>query len=94
MSVKLIRLISGEFLMADVESDLNSLESVTLRDPVVLMLSKESVGLAPFNPFGTEDTLVINGQHVLYVTEPQEDLLSEYNRAFSRIQIASASLLQ
>ena len=94
MHIKVIRLVTGEFLMADVESDLNDLSSLTLRDPVVLMLSKESVGLASFNPFGTDDTIILNGQHILYVTQPQDDLLAEYTRAFSRIQIAAANTLQ
>lgn len=92
MSYKIIRLMSGEFLMADVEAD--SGDTLTLRDPVILVISKESVGFAAFNPFGTDDTIVLNAQHVLYTTHPQDDLVEEYTRIFSRIQIASANTLQ
>ena len=91
MSYKIIRLMSGEFLMADVEADTG--DTLTLRDPVILMISKESVGFAAFNPFGVDDTSVLNAQHVLYTTQPQEDLVAEYTRIFSRIQIASSDII-
>lgn len=92
MNIKLIRLVTGEFLMADVESE-NDV-SITLRDPVILMIGKEQVGFAAFNPFGVEDTIVMNSMHVLYDTTPQDDLIAEYTRVFSRIQIAPANTLQ
>lgn len=91
MSYKIIRLSTGEFLMADVEADTG--DSLTLRDPVVLMVTKEAVGFAAFNPFGVDDTIVLNAQHVLYTTIPQDDLVAEYTRIFSRIQVASADII-
>lgn len=92
MSYKIIRLSTGEFLMADVETDTG--DSLVLRDPVVLMITKEEVGFAAFNPFGVDDTIILNAQHVLYTTDPQDDLVAEYTRIFSRIQIAAANTLQ
>lgn len=91
MSYKIIRLSTGEFLMADVETDTG--DSLVLRDPVVLMITKEAVGFAPFNPLGVDDTIILNAQHVLYTTDPQDDLVAEYTRIFSRIQVASADII-
>lgn len=94
MNIKLIRLVTGEFIMADVEA--NNGDTLALRDPVILMIGKEKVllGFAAFNPFGAEDTVVMNAIHVLYEVTPQDDLVAEYTRVFSRIQIAPANTLQ
>lgn len=92
MNIKLIRLVTGEFIMADVEA--NNGDTLALRDPVILMIGKEQVGFAAFNPFGAEDTVVMNAIHVLYEVTPQDDLVAEYTRVFSRIQIAPANTLQ
>lgn len=93
MSIKLIRLITGEFLMADIEAENG--DTMQLRDAVILLVGKENVGFTHLNPFGNDpENTTVNQVHVLFTAEPAEDLLAEYNRIFSRIQIAPANTLQ
>lgn len=92
MSIKLIRLITGEFLMADIEADTG--DTMQLRDAVILLIGKENVGFTHLNPFGNDpENTTVNAQHVLFTAEPAEDILKEYSRIFSRIQVAPASAI-
>lgn len=94
MNISLLRLITNEFVLADIESESESNGTMTLRDPVVMMIGKDQVGFAQFNPFGVEDTIELYTHNIIYRTKPSEDLVAEYTRVFSRIQIAPANAIQ
>lgn len=82
MSAKIIRLQSGEELLATVErrDDYSyKLTNVT----IILPTQSGSIQLAPFMPYAKlEDGLIIDEAKVFFITEPQDDLGDHHAEAF------------
>jgi hypothetical protein len=80
MATKLIRLVTGEMLMAGFEA---SEDIVTLKKPaMIVMVDKNSVGMVPWIPFSDEDSVEIAGDKIMYVTNPNKELANEYSMNF------------
>jgi len=90
--IKLIKLTSGEEILAKVVSQSECawvLDDVT---SVVMHPTKDgtmSVGFAPFMPYN-EGTISLWATSIALVAEPNQQLKSEHTRIFSGIEIAPA----
>ena len=93
-NIKLLRLISGEEILGDVEHKLVEVATGLLepayiiKDPAVLRwVPREDDPKVPklvmvsLIPHSDEDSVTINERHVLFEITPIEELLSEYNNA-------------
>lgn len=95
--LKLLKMISGEELLAEI-TDENSTH-ITIKNPVrvVVMPSRErgnpSVGFAPWADFSTEKTFTIHKAHVIVTMTPVDAFVREYQGMFSGIIRAPASQL-
>lgn len=92
MSVKLVRLLNGEDLIADVSQTSPIPSSISLKNPVriVVMPNKldpktPNIGLAPWSEFSSDKTFEIDKSHVLCIMEPIDDFRNNYNSMFSGI---------
>jgi hypothetical protein len=91
-NIKIIKLISSEEIIADVDQG----ASVTLvSDPALIVYQRGEkgmgCGLAPYMAF-TEGKIEINNHAIAAIAVPQQDLINEYNRIFgSGIVVASAN---
>lgn len=96
MTVNMYKLTSGEDIIGTVISE--GSDSIVLDDVVSLVYhptgqqGQMSVGFAPFMPH-SEGTVALRNAAIAVATTPKAEMLSEYNRIFSKIQIASASML-
>lgn len=95
MAVKLYKLSSGEEIIGDVRSTNDT--SVILNDVVLIVYSQNKEGdmatnFAPFLPFADKD-ISINLNTVCATADVKANLLSEYSRIFSKIQIAPAGTI-
>lgn len=93
--IKLFKLNSGEEIIANQLAVTDT--STTVEDAVSLVYQqvdegRMSIGFAPFMP-QAEGEISIWHTAVACVANPKETLLAEYNRVFSKIQIAPASAL-
>jgi len=93
--VKLYRLVSGEEILATVVG--TTPDYIEIKDSVVLVYQraaedKMSVGFAPFMPYATGN-VTLYSRSIESVATCSDQLLGEYNRVFSKIQIAPASML-
>lgn len=92
---KLIRLINGEEIIASIVSENeNTLE---IDDAVVLVYTpqegaKMTAGFAPYMPYA-EGNITLYTRTIASVSAVQDNLLAEFNRIFSKIQVASPSVL-
>jgi hypothetical protein len=99
-SVKLVKLVTGEEILCSViESNdtyiINECVAVVLQpgaqDP---MTGKSQMAFA-FMPWGTmvKDNIRIDVDKVIYVEDPEEQVLEHYNKMFSKIQVPPKGLV-
>jgi hypothetical protein len=85
-NVRVVKLISGEDIIADV-SELEDGSLVVLKKPMQIMLvpngpSNFGIGLAPFCPYAKDSLIPIRGGAVISIFEPETDMLNEYNSRY------------
>ena len=85
MKIKLLRLVSGEELIAEVVN--SSEDSYTLKDAIVMIQAGEGrIGFLPFVPYTeAKDGISIRKQDVMFVVDPIEDLIDQFRQARSGI---------
>ena len=82
MFAKIIRLQSGEELVANVE-DLQTGAYKLTNVTILLPTQSGSIQLAPFMPYAKiEDGLTIDGSKVFFIVEPHEDLAKYHKELF------------
>ena len=73
MNVKLIKMWSGEDVIADLIKETD--DSIVIQNPIVVVPSGQQgqVGLAPWSPLlkGKDTELEVNRGYVVYINEPQ-----------------------
>lgn len=93
MNVKLIRLNTGEDVIADLISETQN--SLVLSNPIVAVPSgRGELGFAPWSPLLSKDVkeITINKHYVVYVSETQDQIVEQYNQIFSPIITPSKQL--
>jgi len=87
MNVKLIRMWSGEDVIADVISESDN--SITLQNPIFAVPSGdgENIRFAPWSPLlkGRNSELEITKAYMVYMTETQDEIVDQYNQMFAPI---------
>jgi len=94
MNVKLIRMWSGEDVIADLVGDLT--DTIVIRNPIVAIPAGQGqMGFAPWSPLLKEKNIdvEVTKKYVVYVNEPQEDIADQYQQMFSTIQTPSKKLI-
>ena len=97
-NVVLYRLCNGDEVIADSSTQNLSQEpgTIAISDAVALVYHQTdkgvSVGFAPFMPQSNGDIKLYKSD-ISAVSTPNEQVLKEYNRIFSKIEIAPAGLI-
>ena len=94
MNVKLIRMWSGEDVVADVVKE--NEDSIVFINPIVAVPTGQGqMGFAPWSPLLKEKgiELEIPRNYVVYISEPQDTTVEGYTNMFSTIQTPSKSLI-
>jgi len=86
MNVKLIRMWSGEDVIADLigEND----DTITIVNPIVAIPAGQGqMGFAPWSPLlkGKGEEIEVKKSYVVYVAETQEEIEDQYGQMFSTI---------
>lgn len=77
--VKLLKLITGEEVIASVSKD----EKMThLKNPARIAIMNDGVRLLPFSLFSKGDSISLKNEHVMFETEVEDELLNGYNSQF------------
>lgn len=80
MSVKLLRLTTGEMLLADVTIEKNA---YTLKKPAwIAQVKAGEFALVPWLPLAKDDVVTIDGDKIIYCLEPETGIANEYSTGF------------
>lgn len=95
MTVKVVKLSTGEEVIADVTvepitQEINSY-FFKLKNPARLAITNQGAALMPFSPLSSDDEFVIHSNFVIYQSNPEQEVLNAYNAQFgSGIVIANS----
>ena len=94
MNVKLIRMWSGEDVVADLISE--NEDSVVITNPIVAIPSGQgNIGFAPWSPIhkaeGTE--IEVTKKYVVYITNTKDEIIEQYNEMYSSVVTPSKKRL-
>lgn len=91
MSVQIVRLSTGEELIAHVD---DGPVKYKLSDVAILIPTQEnSLGLAPFMAYGKFKELKLDPKDVMFMIDPVDGLLSQYQQMFQKIVTPSSSII-
>ena len=82
MSVKIVRLASGEEIVCSCEK---TKDGYTMKKPAILIpTGKGTLGLMPWLAYADlkSGSIEISEKFIVFVIDPQKELLNEYNTAF------------
>lgn len=94
MNVKLMRMWSGEDVVADLIEEKE--DSVVICNPIVAVPAGQGqMGFAPWSPLLKEkgEELEITKNYIVYIAETQEEIVGQYKNMFSIIQSPTKKLV-
>jgi len=82
INVKLIRIVTGEEVVAELVSETES--TITLKNGLVVLPTNTGVGFAPWATVIDQDNpeITVSKNHVVYIVSVQEDVANKYNEMF------------
>ena len=98
MNVKLIRMWSGEDVIADLIDDKSDMgeDVIVIVNPIVAIpAGNGQMGFAPWSPLlkGKNEELEVTKKYVVYIADPQEQIVDNYKDMFSVIKAPSKKLI-
>ena len=95
MNVKLIKMWTGEDVIADLIKETD--DTIVIINPIVVVPGGQQgqVGLAPWSPLlkGKDTELEVTKRYVVYINEPQEEFIDNYKQMFSPIATPPKKLI-
>lgn len=95
MNVKLIRMSSGEDLIANIIND-QERDIVVVENAIVgVPTGQGTLGFAPWSPMISkkEKEIAVDRRFVIYIAEPDEQIVEQYEQMFSNIVKPSKKLI-
>ena len=93
MTVKLIRMWSGEDVITDVVAETK--DYYTIENPIVAVPSPQEnrIAFAPWSPLVQKDTLDVIKRYTVYIADPQPDIVEQYNSMFGKLSTPTKKLI-
>ena len=84
---------SGEDVIADITKE--DTDSITITDPIVAVPSQRQgqIAFAPWSPLLQKDKLEVTRKYIVYIGDPQPDIIEQYNTMFSKISTPTKKLI-
>ena len=99
-NIKIIKLITGEELLAEVTISSPIPTSITMKNPVriVVMPNKldpktPNVGFAPWAEFSEDKSFELDKAHILAIINPIKEFVNQYNTMFGGLVVPSSNLI-
>ena len=93
MSINLIKMQSGEDVVAEIVNN-DERDVIVIRNPIVMVPQGQGqVGFAPWSPFLSDEVkeLSIRRSYTVYISEPKEEVVKNYNEIFSPIVLPNGT---
>ena len=95
MNVKLIKMWTGEDVIADLVRETD--DTVVITNPIMVVPAGQQgqIGLAPWSPIlkGKDTEIEVTRRYVVYINEPQEEIVSNYRQMFTGISTPTKKLI-
>ena len=94
MNVKLIRMWSGEDVIADLVEEKE--DYIVFCNPIVAVPTGQGqLGFAPWSPLlkGRDEELAITKEYIVYIADTQEEVVEQYKDMFSVLKTPSKKLV-
>ena len=95
MNVKLIKMWTGEDVIADLVRETD--DTVVITNPIMGGPAGQQgqIGLAPWSPIlkGKDTEIEVTRRYVVYINEPQEEIVSNYRQMFTGISTPTKKLI-
>ena len=93
MTVKLIRMWSGEDVITDVVE--KTTDYYIIENPIVAVPTQQQgqIGFAPWSPLLQKDKLEVTKKYLVYIGEPQAEIIEQYNTMFGKISQPTKKLI-
>ena len=94
MNIKLIRMWSGEDVVADLVDQKG--DSIVIVNPIVAIPQGQGqIGFAPWSPLlkGKNEEIELSRKYIVYIAETQTEIEEQYEQMFSLIQSPSKKLI-
>jgi hypothetical protein len=94
MNVKLMRMWSGEDVVADLIEEKE--DSVIFVNPIVAVpAGNGQMGFAPWAPLlkGKDEELEVTKKYIVYIADTQDEISDQYQQMFSVIQAPTKKLV-
>lgn len=87
--VKLIKLVTGEEIMGDVEGN-------EMENPVRVVITQQGVAMVPWCPFtkNKKITLLRLDINAIYIEDADDELANEYRGKFGGVTLATAGAIE
>ncbi len=86
---------TGEDVIADLVKETD--DTIVITNPIVIVPSGQQgqIALAPWSPIlkGKDTELEVTRRYVVYINEPQEEIVSNYRQMFSSITTPAKKLI-
>ena len=94
-NIQLIRLTSGEEIIADVDLNGIDTDTIIMKDAIVLIPAGEGkIGFMPFMPYTkAADGIEVDLKFVMFMVEPVEDLIKQHRAATSEIELPDNKII-
>ncbi len=86
MNVKLIRMWSGEDVVADLIKE--DKDVIVIANPIVAIPAQQGqIGFAPWSPLldGRGKELEVTRKYIVYISDTQEEIVDQYKEMFAAI---------
>lgn len=94
MNVKLIRMSSGEDILADIRETTDDV--IVIENPIVAVpAGNGQIGFAPWSPLlsGTKKEIEVGRNFVVYIAEAQDEVVEQYNKMYSPLATPNKKLI-
>jgi len=91
--MKLIRLVTGEELIAQV-SEFAECGNVVIDEAVMLIPAGEGkIGMIPFMPYSDGSPITIDKKHIMFMTKPNEELYRQVLKLTTGLETPSSKIV-
>ena len=84
---------SGEDVIADIVEE--NTDSVVITDPIVAVPSQQEgrIAFAPWSPLLQKDKLEVTKKYIVYIGDPQAEIIEQFNQMFGKISKPTKKLI-
>jgi hypothetical protein len=89
--IKIVRMTSGEEVLCNIKAI--DRDNIIIEDPTVIIPTQDnSIGLAPWMPYGKTEEMVIKQEFIAFMIDPVDELAEQYRSIHSKIVMPNRNI--